>query len=585
MPVFCDNCGHQNRDGAQFCQGCGGKILITAPGGNLQPGTILDKRYEIKRLLKAGGMGAVYEALDRRFENQPVALKEMLSHSTATAEQQYMIDRFKKEATTLRNLRHFNLPGVIDHFIEAGRYYLVMDYVEGKDLETVLQSYGGKGVPEELVIEWSKQVIEALEYLHNQSPPIIYRDLKPGNIMLRNSDNRIMLVDFGIARTVAPGDTTKTIIGTPAFAPKELFEGKAEERTDLYSLGATMHCLLTGIIPTGSFSFTPVRKSNPGVSAELEKIVMKSLEMDIEARYVSAREMKDALLKISSPSQPSFTVKESSPLSATVPSSSLSAAVSPYPPSLTIPSSPSSLTVPPSPSLTVPSSFSGQTPSLPVTKPPSHPASFPGNTFPEGSSVLRPQPVIPSTASPKTISPGDGVNKRKVSLLLKITGALVALIAGILFIVLCTIVIIFFIGKYAINPVSVNNTPTPEGAPEELVFNTLNLAEVVNGPTKDASFSISETYEITLIKTYHWNNGYGSSPIRIGLKDSNGNIGNWEAITCIDSGEVPNTFWDIKPYITLLPGTYTITDSDPSTWSCNSESDNRGMVVVFGIRQ
>jgi len=208
-------------------------VITITSSGNLQPGVILGRRYEIKRLLKAGGMGAVYEALDSRFENQSVALKEMLNQSTGNAEQQYMIDRFKEEAKILRNLRHINLPGVIDYFIEAGRYYLVMDYIEGKDLKTILQNYGERGVPENLVIEWSKQVLEALEYLHSQSPPIVYRDLKPCNIMLRSSDNRIMLVDFGIARTVKPGsDTTKTVIGTPAFAPRELFGGKPEPRID-----------------------------------------------------------------------------------------------------------------------------------------------------------------------------------------------------------------------------------------------------------------------------------------------------------------------------------------------------------------
>jgi len=300
MIIFCDKCGHQNRKTAKFCQGCGGEIISITDTGILQSGAILDKRYEIKRLIKSGGMGAVYEASDHRFDDTRCAVKEMLNISTDPQGQQYFIESFKKEAKILRNLRHYNLPGVIDYFIEAGRYYLVMDYIEGKDLETLLQDYGGRGVPENLVIEWTMQILDALDYLHNQSPPIVYRDLKPANVMLQSSDNKIMLIDFGIARTVQPGsDKTKTSIGTPAFAPTEIFQGKPEARSDIYSLGATMHCLLTGIIPAGPFNFAPVNTLNPSVSGELSSIVMKALDMKIENRYSGAQEMKRSLEEFS----------------------------------------------------------------------------------------------------------------------------------------------------------------------------------------------------------------------------------------------------------------------------------------------
>ena len=134
-------------------------------------------------------------------------------------------------------MRHQNLPVVKDYFVENERYYLVMDYIEGHDLETIMKEYPD-GVPEKLVITWSIQILDALDYLHSQPTPVIYRDLKPGNIMLRTSDKRIMLVDFGIARPVVTGSlTSKTIVGTPAFAPEEIFQGCPEPRTDLYSLG------------------------------------------------------------------------------------------------------------------------------------------------------------------------------------------------------------------------------------------------------------------------------------------------------------------------------------------------------------
>ncbi|MEQ8167967.1 MAG: tetratricopeptide repeat protein [Candidatus Eremiobacterota bacterium] len=295
--IYCDKCGYQNRDSARFCKGCGGDVIPTTPTGILQSGTLLDKRYEIKCLIKSGGMGAVYEALDHRFDKIRCAVKEMIGTSTKPDDLEYMKESFRKEANILRDLRHVNLPVVIDYFIEAGRYYIVMDYVEGKDLETLMHSYGR--VPENFVIEWSKQILDALYYLHSQSPPVIYRDMKPGNVMLRTSDSRILLVDFGIARAVLQdGDKVMTVIGTPVYAPDELFQGKPEPRSDLYSLGATMHCLLTGVVPAAPFSFKPVRELNSDVSEKLENIVMKALSMKVEYRYRNAKDMKEALLEL-----------------------------------------------------------------------------------------------------------------------------------------------------------------------------------------------------------------------------------------------------------------------------------------------
>jgi len=317
MPVYCDKCGHHNRDGAKFCQSCKEELLATEADGTLRPGLMLDKRYEIKRLIKTGGMGSVYEALDHRFQKSPCAVKEMLSTATKSQKTDYLIDRFSKEAKILHDLRHPNLPVVKDYFVESGRYYLVMDYIEGKDLHSVLEGYGKDGVPEELVIIWSRQVLEALHYLHSQIPPVIYRDMKPGNIMLRNSDQRIILIDFGIARTVNPeADTTMTAVGTPAFSPLELFQGRSEPRTDIYSLGATMHCLLTGNVPLNPFCFESVRSLNPDVSEELEAIVMKALQMEVGDRYENAAKMLEDLEKISVkyvPSPPSIALAHSPP--------------------------------------------------------------------------------------------------------------------------------------------------------------------------------------------------------------------------------------------------------------------------------
>jgi len=300
MSLLCQACGNINIDSAQYCQVCGKGLGEKWEDFSLKPGAILDNRYKIKRLIKPGGMGAVYEAYDERFDNRACAVKEMLDISSNSEEEQYLIKRFKEEAEILNTLRHPNLPVVKDYFIENKRYYLVMDYIEGKDLKSILKDYRGVGIHENTVIHWSKQILDALDYIHNQSPPIVYRDLKPENVMLRNCDNRIILIDFGIARRIYPkSETKKTVIGTLIYSPEEMFQGKAEPRTDIYSMGATMHCLLTGRIPKNPFDFKPLRKVNPGVSIELEIIVMKALGRKPEERYKNATEMKKALMELS----------------------------------------------------------------------------------------------------------------------------------------------------------------------------------------------------------------------------------------------------------------------------------------------
>lgn len=299
MPLYCDKCGHKNENNVNKCQSCG-ENLSDEFHGNLLPGTMLDSRYEIKRLIKSGGMGAVYEALDHRFEKKPCAVKEMLPRTENPQLEEYFIKRFKKEAMILFELRHQNLPGLIDYFIENSRYYLVMDYIKGHDLDTIMRQYEGGIVPQEMVIAWSIEILQALIYLHSKTPPVVYRDMKPGNVMLRSEDKKIILVDFGIARKIDPEcDTAKTVIGTPGFSPPELLSGGTEPVSDLYSLGATMHCLLTGMVPAKSFVFKPVRELNNRVSKDLEEIVMKALSHEPKNRYENASHMKEALLKIS----------------------------------------------------------------------------------------------------------------------------------------------------------------------------------------------------------------------------------------------------------------------------------------------
>jgi len=294
LVLFCNSCGSQNKEEARFCSYCGNKLVIITEGGTLAFHTLLDRRYKIIRLIKSGGMGAVYEAIDERFGDR-CAVKEMCLQYFLPEERKYLTDKFRQEARILRTLHHRSLPRVIDYFTEHGRYYLVMDFVDGEDLETVLEKTGGKGLDEKKVIKYSIEVLDVLSYLHNYTPPILYRDLKPSNIMVRKTDGKVMLVDFGIARAISQETPTpQTRVGTPNYAAPEQFKGQNEQRSDLYSLAATMHHLITGQIPVPC-ALPPIRNIKNNVSEKLERILLKALSIEPNNRYASAEKMKEAL--------------------------------------------------------------------------------------------------------------------------------------------------------------------------------------------------------------------------------------------------------------------------------------------------
>ncbi len=266
----------------------------------LEPGTVLQGRYEILEVLGIGGMGAVYKARDRRFEGveRICAIKEIFSDLSPSAHRE-SVDSFNREAQILVSLNHPAIPKVYDYFTEGQRSYLVMEFVEGKDLEAILRETPSF-IPVEVVVDWALQLCDVLHYLHNHKPdPIIFRDLKPSNIMLTN-DGRIMLVDFGIARVFQKG-IKGTMVGTEGYAPPEQYRGIMDPRSDIYSLGATLHHLLTRVDPRTeppfSFHERPIRAVNPSVPPALEAVIMKALEYDMEKRFSSAEEMKAAILK------------------------------------------------------------------------------------------------------------------------------------------------------------------------------------------------------------------------------------------------------------------------------------------------
>ena len=270
--------------------------------GALPSGTVLSGRYHIIRLLGEGGMSRVYLAEDNRLGVQ-VAVKENLQTSPEARQQ------FEQEARILARLSHPNLPGVSDRFTDpgTGRQYLVMEYVEGEDLESTLQRTG-KPLPEKPVLIWTEQVLDALEYLHNQHPkPIIHRDIKPGNIRL-TPHGKVKLVDFGLVKLLDPKDPrTKTVLrglGTPEYAPLEQYAGAGhtDARSDIYSLGATLYHLLTHVAPPDVHQrmltpgvLVPPRKLNPPLSENTERVTLRAMEVYPNQRYQTAREMRQAL--------------------------------------------------------------------------------------------------------------------------------------------------------------------------------------------------------------------------------------------------------------------------------------------------
>jgi serine/threonine protein kinase len=262
-------------------------------------------RYVIKKILGQGGMGAALLATDIRLDSKPVVIKELISDNTDPAQLQEDVRNFKREVATLAHLDHPLIPNVTDHFQEGSRYFMVQEYVEGENLEERMDRVN-QPMKEREALGYASQVLDILEYLSQETPPIVHRDIKPANIIIGTKDKRAHLVDFGIARADVTRNAQRkqtSALGTPGYAPPEQYQGNADPRSDLYALAATLHHLLTNRDPRNHppFTYPPARALNPQLSPEIEKILSRALINDINQRYQSAAAMKkdidDILLK------------------------------------------------------------------------------------------------------------------------------------------------------------------------------------------------------------------------------------------------------------------------------------------------
>jgi serine/threonine protein kinase len=306
---LCPKCQTPNRLSARFCSSCGAPLMsgvseaqpVPSDTVPLPAGTVLQGRYRIEGLLGKGGFGAVYRSWDLSL-SRLCAVKENLDTS-AEAQRQ-----FAREATVLASLNHPNLPRVTDHFIISGQgQYLVMDYVEGEDVISIVEHRGLPAVEQSL--DWLYQVMDALIYLHGRQPPVVHRDIKPANIRITSGDalhpyGKAMLVDFGLVKASDPH--TKTTLGaravTPGYSPPEQYgQGHTDSRSDIYSLGATLYALLTGqdppesVLRIGQDILRPADQINPNVAPAIAQVVVRAMSLSPTQRYQTVTNLKSDL--------------------------------------------------------------------------------------------------------------------------------------------------------------------------------------------------------------------------------------------------------------------------------------------------
>ena len=294
--LFCPVCGAANPAQADECFTCGQAFRMT-PAANSPK--ILRQRYLILQQIGQGGFGAVYKVSDSQLGDRLLAIKEMSQNGSNGQNIQEELAQFKREAMLLAGLMHPNLPRIYDSFTEDGRWYLVMDFIDGQTLEDYLEQATEGKLPLAEVLEIGIQLCSVLDYLHTRQPAIIFRDLKPTNIM-RTTRGQLYLIDFGIARHFKPGQAKDTIaLGSPGYAAPEQY-GKAQTTpaADIYSMGALLHQMLTGVDPSITpFCFDPLHLHDIQ-AAELESLLIQMIEINVSKRPASAAAVKEQLQQV-----------------------------------------------------------------------------------------------------------------------------------------------------------------------------------------------------------------------------------------------------------------------------------------------
>ncbi len=320
----CPNCGTVNPAGETFCINCGAFLnnppasipatntvaTSASPGattfggsGNtgtsrtLRPNeTLQNGRYAIEKILGQGGMGAALLARDTRVSNKLVVIKELISDNTDPEKRKEDVRNFEREVETVSSIDHPLVPNVTDYFQENTRAFMVQEYVAGENLEDHMERINAP-MPEREALSYASQVLDILDYLSQQTPPIVHRDIKPANIIIGAKDKRAHLVDFGIARADENKNAKRkqtSALGTPGYAPPEQYQGNADGRSDLYALAATIHHLVTNRDPRNypPFAYPSARSLNPKLSPALDQILTKALNIDANKRYQTAADMK-----------------------------------------------------------------------------------------------------------------------------------------------------------------------------------------------------------------------------------------------------------------------------------------------------
>ena len=295
---FCSVCGAANEPGQTHCFACGQLLGAGTDGSEAQDEVLLHDRYQLGTTLGSGGFSAVYRAHDLQ-SGREVAIKQIRLAGLNVQETIEATDTFNRELSLLTVLRHPQVPRLYDQFRDREHWYLVLEYLEGTTLETYLETRAAQGQPLQVdeALAMGLQLCRVLEYLHTRQPPVIFRDLKPGNIM-RSPGGRLSLIDFGIARHFRPGQTRDTrALGSPGYAaPEQYGRAQTTPQSDLYSLGALLHALLSGQDPSEQpVGLTPLRLGSAAAENELAALAQRMLAFDPGERPAAVHEVAAAL--------------------------------------------------------------------------------------------------------------------------------------------------------------------------------------------------------------------------------------------------------------------------------------------------